>query len=840
MCNKIVIKIFLTVLIFVFSHKNFGACILEFEDFSFKCPKGFRTFEDEDICATYPSTPCPDLLLLSKDYKIIPKSNTINDDEPYLDFFDNNCKYSIEDITETNKQNITVKLELVFKNLKKPYKLWLYASFDKPVKNIEKKIDCWSKRSGATILVNLTEIAINEKRRRKFVIKLDGDLKYYFCRFIDAGEIKPAFSNKVIASMNATNIFRILIDEDYSACASTVIDNNNLYYNPTVYFTSIDNVDMRKGEDIARRRYTSKSCKYHQVNSTTFCPDDRNLLYYFPQTMIGSTTISSPVCFDENAIPFNRRCIGDGLSIPYWEETFPCNHGVKSQITHFLENVNLTGITEYDLTNITRSLSDVSKIKSVDLSLISNILQKTSISNFKEIFEIADKIFKTDVKAFNVSTSSKNKFLESVELFVENLGKNTKNITVIYPSIAFFIQQPFLEAEEFEAPLNNVAIKLPSTFLNSLNLSASEKNDFALSVISYKNSDFFPAHQNKSITDVVDVVINIPIETFKEPLSIFIKPQIKSTNVSCVFWNIHKESWDDFGIETSSPLDDGSVECKTNHLTRFSLLIVSHDIIDEHKIPFFFMAFWTLESIVSFVGVCTILIMACIMPKVWRVKRRKTIHLSISIALEILVLWIAEFFPGLTQGVPCIILGVTIHYIVLVKNILMYLIAKVEYDKFMSALENSTKRNPCFSYSDIFTVWIIPAGVIAIAIVSSKELYEVEANMCTPKGALFIYFELAPVTILMLINMSIYVIIVIKLAFIESKNDLHSKRQLLQAILLWFMFGICWIFGVLCNMLKSGDFRTVFYYIHGFIAPLQGIVIYIFSVLLVTKRNKCI
>lgn len=341
---------------------------------------------------------------------------------------------------------------------------------------------------------------------------------------------------------------------------------------------------------------------------------------------------------------------------------------------------------------------------------------------------------------------------------------------------------------------------------------------------------------------------------------------IENLQGKCGFWDfqsyeIDKQGkWSTEGCEYlgKSSTDDRLIACGCSHLTHFAYLIMGthfHTIdSEEHRITEQKHA--EALDIITFIGCSLSLIgilgiaITAIAFKSWREKpgTKVLLHLSAAIALEMILIAyvnteaLSKRLVLQNATLNCVLLGALMHYSILVVFSWMLITAFLQFMRYVKVLGET--RPPRFLLKSSLIGWVIPLiPVVIIAFVSPLSYVPpTEAlipGICYPKGNALIFGLLAPIFLIVIGNLIVFIIVIYNIFRIPEVHIRTNERDLLVSQLrlsinLFFLLGLSWIFG-LATISKAG---IVFSYLFCLTATLQGFVLFIYFIIMDPMTRK--
>ncbi|XP_022904066.2 adhesion G-protein coupled receptor G4-like isoform X1 [Onthophagus taurus] len=821
--------------------------------FDLECPSGFLLNERKTHCLlqkTSQMKTCPKLIDLNITYSLIPKTSLVKVDNEHK----SNCNYSWEDFFKTASEDNDVTVNLIFSNLQQPFELYLDVTTKRPINDIEKKIHCWVYNKNTPVHVSFIK-KYSDSLTSRYRVEINENFQQYVCYFLDAGRIPLNYTSR-FASTSANYIFNAKIHRiPYESCAEQLSKDFNVYSTNLKNYIRIVGMSSKLTIMEALREFKNKIpdgiCKDNvtDITNNEFCLPittpviGMNKFVYWPVTRAGQEALSNGICFDTNGKPLTRECIksrSTAFGECQWSELEQNCSNSHSPINTAFENIlDHNNITDSELTQISDRIKN-NAVNEYEVDYITKILSAAVYTSGESaILETIDNVLNVDDKVLNASKSFgiTEKIFGNVDTLVRRLVKNQSEASINHKNIGVIVQKVFPSTEiddknktEVEVTVKDddvkttlVQVKLSNKFLTSFDLSQKDQEEIMISVETY-NSKIFSNEANLHQIEV-DVTLHPKIifrNRFKEPLSIFFTTN--KQNVSCVFWDEVTNNWLTTDVKTKI-INSTTVECQTYHLTRFGL-IIDEKFINVSKVHEIIS---TIESVLSFICVLIILFLATFFRK-FAVERPRTVHLSFIILLENILILVEEYVPEIKHNLNCKLIGIFIHYIVLVKFTLTLMITKAQLNNFVYFI-GLKRADKCFTLQETFTVWVLPAFFISIGVVVSHDKYKLgRNNFCYPKEELFYYFVVVPIGIIVLLNFIALLLICANLTCRKTKTEKDQINQLRLCIMLIFMLDIVWLLGVLANIINEGILHDILKYCHFFIAPLQGVLVFIFTV----------
>lgn len=558
----------------------------------------------------------------------------------------------------------------------------------------------------------------------------------------------------------------------------------------------------------------------------------------------------------------------------------------KSEITKELEEFAFNNDT-FD--NIIENVTNISKerLKAYDIYLLANIVGKHLLNKTsKPLLEIVSnlmKINRTELHRSQIVFKSTDFILNYIDTYLTDNNQQFPDVNENYyylekrENFILQISYPFVSnitglaaygiktdtfdrfnvtalnrnmtEEDFFQDNLQIATYIPDELLEDIteNMVIEEKIKLQIVVIIFFNDSLFNSNNTTQRIDGSVVSILIPQlndDYFSYSIPLYFNA---TSNSSCVFWDYNVETetnstWSDLGNDYMDFVNNSNIlHCDFMHLTHFGLLIttqpLTHALQDEYVYDIIEHDY-VLDVItyvgggLSLLGVIIIFLTTILFEK-FRSKTGTKILLQISLAIicEILILQIAGKIQGDTT---CTIIGFLLHYVVLSKFSWMLISAYLQYNRFVKVFGPPPERILLKSF--IFG-WIVPLIPSLIVLLITSDGYEAsQHNFCYPKDLNLYLAVFLPITIIVIANLIIFCLIMINVISPKTPQGTQQrneqKYQIYLGILLFFLLGIPWIFGILAEIIATPIIHLIFMYLFCILATLQGFVIFVFYILL--------
>ncbi|XP_021188434.3 uncharacterized protein LOC110374861 isoform X1 [Helicoverpa armigera] len=304
---------------------------------------------------------------------------------------------------------------------------------------------------------------------------------------------------------------------------------------------------------------------------------------------------------------------------------------------------------------------------------------------------------------------------------------------------------------------------------------------------------------------------------------------------ACAFWHFLENGqgyWSQEGCTFIRATRPGRLDtCRCDHLTHFAEILVPRTVFSEQNEK-------ALE-IISIVGCCLSMFglvmigITAVLFRSWRRDFSNKIWLQLCVAIFILIVcfFIILFAKFDSYNIPCMLVGVLLHYSVLASFCWMVVAGVVSYRRLVLVFsrEASHKLLRAAAFS-----WGAPCGVVGVLLSVAPHSYAGRfedkvptGTFCYPSGLGLWLAVYMPIAVMLLANWTLFALIV-RSVFASRRIQRHGDsnealRCASVSCLLVFLFGLPWIFGLFA-------FNVVLAYFFAFTATFQGFVLFIFFV----------
>ncbi|EDV43284.2 uncharacterized protein Dana_GF16599 [Drosophila ananassae] len=332
-----------------------------------------------------------------------------------------------------------------------------------------------------------------------------------------------------------------------------------------------------------------------------------------------------------------------------------------------------------------------------------------------------------------------------------------------------------------------------------------------------------------------------------------------SAGSGCGYWNY--QTWRNDGVSTSNSdlLRDAIIECHTYHLTQFAFLVggsyrtngLGEDVLitplNERVLDIISIVGCSL----SLVGVLGIFLTAGIF-KSWRsqASTKVLLHLCLAMALQ-MILFVFINTDDISEQLVvngdtrrCVALGAALQYSLLVLFSWMLIIAFLQFQRYVTVIGIERPRHYILKAAIVaWTLPLLPTLLVALidpdSYVPTKAQLATDTGICYPSGYGLIFGVVLPVTLITIANFIIFVYVFYSISHSLSQSIHRAEKkmvvkQIRLSILLFFLLGLTWIFGIFAFM-QAG---VAFSYLFCITATMQGFVMFVYFILLDTANRR--
>lgn len=377
--------------------------------------------------------------------------------------------------------------------------------------------------------------------------------------------------------------------------------------------------------------------------------------------------------------------------------------------------------------------------------------------------------------------------------------------------------------EEIHSPMVDVAVRLPQSLIT-------DSSHVALAIFSDDSAFHDPAYKANSRILSLNMV-GTPILQREQYVDIVFRPTTEKGDKTCVFWdfNLSGGAWSATGCELIPSAGSIHDVCRCSHLTHFAEIISPPGILDPvHENVLAIIS--VVGCVLSLSGLLAIFITGAVFRK-WRAQlgNKILLHLSTAVFINMLVFLITAT-ELLHTGGPCIILGIILHYSVLVSFCWMLVSAGLQFIRLVTIF--GSRHIPHLVLKASLFAWGAPLIPVTILVAVDVNNYTSERRrFCYPDGLGFYLAVLCPVLMIVTANLLVFGMIlhsVFQGSAIKRHMQTGSKltmQRIATSVLLFFLLGLSWLFGLMAHL------SILSAYLFCITATLQGCVLFLFFVL---------
>uniref|UniRef100_A0A1I8Q4J1 G-protein coupled receptors family 2 profile 2 domain-containing protein n=1 Tax=Stomoxys calcitrans TaxID=35570 RepID=A0A1I8Q4J1_STOCA len=406
--------------------------------------------------------------------------------------------------------------------------------------------------------------------------------------------------------------------------------------------------------------------------------------------------------------------------------------------------------------------------------------------------------------------------------------------------------------EILNEPHLEVASFIPQDVWQTLQKEASESVT-AIRFSLYRNGNFFVNNKDNEITPA-SVIMKMSLPGYTDdlpgsvPLIFGNNHEISNEKPQCGTYD-YKEKWKMTGA--SEFYTKYAAVCKITRLTPFGALVgINYKYDYDADETVLTIAMGHSQEIISIVGCvlslfglfCIWLTAICF--KKWRSQSSNMLLLNICLVLTLIMAYfmiinvpdLRDMLIDATEIMHCYAEGAILQYLVLVLFLWMLIIAILQYRRYVTVF--GTERSPCEVAMYIAGAWLSPIIPTAVVVLYDPDSYlpisengDVIGTFCYPSGRSFYFGIFLPLCVVIVVNVWIFLYILCSLRrsqkkFKCSRDQKDFTRQVHLGILLFFLLGITWLFGICAHIFKSHLLSFAF----SLTSTLQGFVLFIYFV----------
>ncbi|XP_054433359.1 adhesion G-protein coupled receptor G7 [Pteronotus mesoamericanus] len=554
--------------------------------------------------------------------------------------------------------------------------------------------------------------------------------------------------------------------------------------------------------------------------------------------------------------------------------------------TSTLTPENITSATKVvgQIFNMSRKASDEAKVVAVStvsqlLAASEDVFQKAAAENDDTFTTLVQEMEAYSLSLGNNSVVSPNVALQAVTLSSGNTMEST--------GVRFTVQKGSsnsLVSGSTQIDTNVDSISTDGMTELQIWLKASKTNTNSCSFIVYQNNKLFQSKTFTTKLNFTQKVISGKTNTNGDDQSASVemafRPQynpkeFKLHSYACVFWNFSKKDWDTNGCFKVGEAGE-FIRCHCNHTTNFAVLM---SFRKNYKYPESLDILSTIGCALSITGLALTIIFQIVTR---RVRKTSVTWVLVSLCTSMLIFNLLFVFgiensnknlstndakntgsnsnekPKRDTEDPvnptCTAIAALLHYFLLVTFTWSGLSAAQLYYLLIRTMKPLPQR---FILFISLIGWGVPAVVVAMTmgIIFSQNPSEWELKYRQEKicwlavldGKDFIRSPLLwslilPVTIILIINVVIFIVILVKVLWKNNQNltstkKVSSLKKILSTLSIAVVFGVTWILAYLM-LTDNQDIRIIFSYIFCLFNTTQGLQIFILYTVRTTIFQK--
>lgn len=311
-----------------------------------------------------------------------------------------------------------------------------------------------------------------------------------------------------------------------------------------------------------------------------------------------------------------------------------------------------------------------------------------------------------------------------------------------------------------------------------------------------------------------------------ETIPIIFKPIIgKRQEKHCGYWKYGMEMWThiygSWNVDERDIYDLNYSMCNFTHMTHFALLVNG---IEDAVLNYISIV----GCVLSILGILGVFATACV-SKSWREGSGTKILLNYctAILMQMVMVLVSDLIENGENTFACTLTGMMLHYTIIAQFLWMLIISYLQYRKFVQVLvqepENLIMKSCLFA-------WLTPFSFLII--ISSIDIHAYNNNdMCYLTGISLYLGLFLPISVVICINVIVFILIFKSVLYRKAQAYGVNKKllglKIKLAIILFFLMGFSWIFGLFAGLLQS----LFLSYIFSLTATIQGLVMYLYFVI---------
>ncbi|CAG9095528.1 unnamed protein product [Plutella xylostella] len=392
-----------------------------------------------------------------------------------------------------------------------------------------------------------------------------------------------------------------------------------------------------------------------------------------------------------------------------------------------------------------------------------------------------------------------------------------------------------VNSTNLQSDTNEVVVTLPES------VSDSERR---ISFVVFRNDRAFHKADDVDHYAVNSRVLSVNVENVTEfakgeVINLHFRPMDselqRNTSRACAYWKFLDDgngTWSRDGCTFIRATTEGTLDtCQCDHLTHFAEILIPATVFSEANEA----ALEVLSLIGCFMSIIGILMVGvtALLFRSWRRDFSNKIWLQLCVAILLLALCftVTAFAKFTEYNIPCMLLGLLMHYSVLASFCWMLVAAILSYRRLVLVFTRDASHK--LLRASAFA-WGTPCAVVGILLSISPHSYAgrfeemtPSGSFCYPTGVALWVTVYAPIALMLLANWTLFGLIV-RSVFASRRIQRHGDtnealRCATVSCLLVFLFGLPWVFGLFASNIIGA-------YLFTLTATFQGFVLFVFFV----------
>ncbi|GBP43842.1 Adhesion G-protein coupled receptor G4 [Eumeta japonica] len=400
---------------------------------------------------------------------------------------------------------------------------------------------------------------------------------------------------------------------------------------------------------------------------------------------------------------------------------------------------------------------------------------------------------------------------------------------------AFELLSAEVNSTQLESEFSEAVVQLPRSLGHSTR---------RISFVVFRNDRAFRLANDSHHYTVNSRILSINVENITEfadgeVIEMHFRPIVgelqRNETRTCAYWHFYEDgtgSWSQEGCTFLAAPQPGLLDtCRCTHLTHFAEVLSPRAVFSERN-EYALEIISLIGCYMSLFGLICIGLTAALF-RVWRRDFTNKVWLQLCVAIFVLIICflVVVYARFQTYNVPCMLVGVALHYAVLASFCWMLVAAVLSYRRlvlvFNQDVSHKLLRASAFA-------WGVPCAVVGVLLSVDPHSYAgrfdektPSASFCYPTGLGLWLALYTPVAVMLLANWTLFGLIVYSV-FASRRIQRHGgTNEMLRcatvSCLLVFLFGLPWIFGLFAS-------NIVLAYLFTLTATFQGFVLFLFFV----------